>query len=106
MDWFTAFAQATDAAQKQPSLIEMLILPAGFFVILYFFMIRPQQAKLKEHKNFLSAMKVGEEVATTGGIIGTVRSISDTFVTLDVSANSTIKVLKSHIAGSTKPASK
>jgi preprotein translocase subunit YajC len=102
MDWFTAVAQTADAVQKQPSVWEMLVLPAGFFAILYFFMIRPQQSKLKEHKNFLTSMKVGDEVLTGGGIIGSIKSISDSFVTLEVSSNATVKVLKSHISGSTK----
>jgi preprotein translocase subunit YajC len=103
MDLFlTAMAQAGETAARQPSLVDALILPAGIFVILYFFMIRPQQRKMKEHKDFLTSMKVGDEVVTGGGIIGTIRSIADTFVSLEVSANTNIKVLKTQITGSTK----
>ena len=47
----TAFAQGQSAA-KQPSLLEMLIMPAGFIAIFYFFMIRPQAKKSRDHQSF------------------------------------------------------
>ena len=99
----TALAQAADAAApKGPSGLEMLILPAGFLLIMYFFMIRPQQAKQKQHTELLNGLKAGDEVVTNGGIIGKVRSVQETFVTLEVSNNTSIKVLKNAIAGPVK----
>ena len=50
-----ALAQA--ANQQGPSTVEMLVMPAGFLLIMYFFMIRPQQKRAKEHQAFLSALK-------------------------------------------------
>jgi preprotein translocase subunit YajC len=98
----TALAQATGAAQKQPSMIDALMLPIGLFVILYFFMIRPQQRKVKDHRDFLTNLKVGEEVVTGGGIIGIVRSIAEQFVTIEIASDTKIKVLKNQIQGGTK----
>lgn len=102
-----AFAQVTDtasqAAAKQPSLIEMLAMPLGFLVIMYFFIIRPQQKKAREQADLLNNLKPGDEIITSGGIIGKVRSVADSFVNVDVSGNTTIKVLKSAITAQNKP---
>ena len=47
------------------------------FVIFYFFLIRPQQRKAKEHKKMVEELKRGDKIITTGGIIGTVERIID-----------------------------
>jgi preprotein translocase subunit YajC len=93
----TAFAQAQ--AQPGPSTIEMLVMPAGFLAIMYFFMIRPQQKRAKEHQTFLASLKSGDEVVTAGGIIGRVKSVADGFVNVEISGNTVVKVLKSSIEG-------
>ena len=100
----TAIAQtdAGAAAAKGPSLMEMLAMPMGLLVIMYFFIIRPQQKKAKEQADLLGNLKPGDEVVTTGGIIGKVRSVADAFVTLEVSQNTAIKVLKANVTGLTK----
>lgn len=94
---------AAAAAPKSPSLMEVLIMPAGFLVIMYFFMIRPQQKKSKDHADLLSNLKAGDEVVTSGGIIGKVKSVADGFVSLEISPNTVIKVIKSNVSGTTKP---
>ena len=99
----TAFAQAAGEAAKQPGLLDMLILPAGIFMILYFLMIRPQQKKMKEHQGFIGGLKAGDEVVTGGGIIGVVKSVADQFVTIEVASDTNIKVVKSQLTGPTKP---
>ena len=68
------------------------------FVIFYFFLIRPQQKKVKEHKLMVSALKRGDEVVTSGGIIGKVEGIlGDDKVDLLISENVTIQVVQSTI---------
>ena len=47
------------------------------FVIFYFFLIRPQQKKVKEHKNMVENLKRGDKVVTSGGIVGTIERIID-----------------------------
>lgn len=102
-----ALGQASDAASqvvaKQPSLIEMLAMPLGFLVIMYFFIIRPQQKKAREQADLLNNLKPGDEIVTTGGIIGKVRSVAESFVNVEVSNNTTIKVLKTAVTAQTKP---
>ena len=68
------------------------------FVIFYFFLIRPQQKKVKEHKLMVAALKRGDEVITSGGIIGRVeRILGDDKVDLSISENVTIQVVQSTI---------
>ena len=68
------------------------------FVIFYFFLIRPQQKKVKEHKLMVSSLKRGDEVVTSGGIIGRIeRILGDDKVDLSISENVTIQVVQSTI---------
>ena len=68
------------------------------FVIFYFFLIRPQQKKVKDHKSMVVALKRGDEVITSGGIVGTIERVhEDDKIDLSISENVTIKVVKSTI---------
>jgi preprotein translocase subunit YajC len=109
--WFSplvgiAYAQSGNAG-SQPSMLEVLIMPLGFILIMYFLIIRPQQKKHKEHQNLIEQLKVGDEVVTSGGIIGRIKSVADTFVTVEIANNTIIKVVKAHISAPAKqPAAK
>ena len=68
------------------------------FVIFYFFLIRPQQKKVKEHKLMVAALKRGDEVVTSGGIVGKVeRILGDDKVDISISENVTVQVVQSTI---------
>jgi len=68
------------------------------FVIFYFFLIRPQQKKVKDHKLMVAALKRGDEVVTSGGIVGKIeRVLEDDKLELLISENVTILVVKSTI---------
>ncbi len=95
--------EAAKTAAKQPSLFDSMLLPmGGFMLIMYFLILRPQAKKAKEHSNMLKDLKSGDEVITSGGIVGRVKSIADSFVTIDVSGQTSLKILKTHITGLTK----
>lgn len=83
------------------SMIPLLLM----FVIFYFMLIRPQQKKAKEHQNFLSALKKGDQVITRGGVIGRVTGVTDTMVTLEIQEKVRVRVLKSYVDGTHKDAS-
>ena len=69
------------------------------FVIFYFFLIRPQQKKIKEHKLMVSALKRGDEVITSGGIVGKVERVhDDDKVDVSISENVNVQIVKSTIA--------
>ena len=66
------------------------------FVIFYFFLIRPQQKKVKEHKHMVENLKRGDKVVTSGGIVGTVeRIIENDKIELNISDNVNVEVIKS-----------
>ena len=68
------------------------------FVIFYFFLIRPQQKKVKEHKLMVGALKRGDEVITSGGIVGKVEKIlGDDKIDILISDNVTVQVVQSTI---------
>ena len=68
------------------------------FVIFYFFLIRPQQKRVKDHKNMVAQLKRGDQVITSGGIVGRIeRILEDDKVELTIAENVNIKVVKSTI---------
>ena len=68
------------------------------FVIFYFFLIRPQQKKVKEHKLMVAALKRGDEIITSGGIVGRIeRVLGDDKVDILISENVTVQVVQSTI---------
>jgi preprotein translocase subunit YajC len=85
-----------------PSIVEQLLQMLPMFVLIvvvfYFVIYRPQKQQRDKHKAMLSDLKKGDKVITTGGIWGTVTNIGKETVTLQVSENAKIKVMREHIA--------
>tara|TARA_B100000945_G_C20291430_1_gene553469 strand:- start:408 stop:686 length:279 start_codon:yes stop_codon:yes gene_type:complete len=68
------------------------------FVIFYFFLIRPQQKRVKDHRTMVSSLKRGDEVITSGGIIGIVeRVMEDDRIEVKLSDNVKVQIIKSTI---------
>ena len=66
------------------------------FVIFYFFLIRPQQKKVKEHKLMVEGLKRGDKVITSGGIVGTIERIIDNEkVEVNISENVNVEIVRS-----------
>ena len=65
------------------------------FVIFYFFLIRPQQKKVKEHKAMVEGLKKGDKVVTSGGITGTIsRVVDNDKVEVEIADNVTVEVVR------------
>ena len=67
------------------------------FLIFYFFIIRPQQKKVKQHRDMISSVKKGDKVVTSGGVSGTVKKVADEVFTIEIAEKVEIKVKKSYI---------
>ena len=66
------------------------------FVVFYFFLIRPQQKKVKDHKLMVESLKRGDRIVTTGGIVGTVERIIDNEkVEVNISDNVNVEIVRS-----------
>jgi preprotein translocase subunit YajC len=97
-----AWAQAAPAAQQQPNIIEALLPFIVLFVIFYFLLIRPQQKRAKEHKKMVESLSKGDEVVTTGGLLGKITKVGDNFVEIEVSDNVQVKIQR-QMVGSVMP---
>lgn len=99
---FESIAYAADAAQPAQQanpLIQMFPFLA-ILVVFYFFLIRPQQQQQKKLQAMIASLKKGDKVVTTGGIIGTISSIQEKYLVLNVGdSDMKIEILKSAISG-------
>ena len=80
----------------QSSLMSMLPLVL-MFVVLYFVMIRPQMRKQKEHRAMIEALARGDEVATAGGLLGTVTKLSDAYVSVEIANGVEVQLQRSAV---------
>ena len=92
-----AMADAGAAATQSPDPLASLILPIGLVVLFYFFLIRPQSKRQKEHKQLVNDLQKGEEVITSGGILGKITGIKDDFVILEIAKETSLKIQKSAV---------
>ena len=92
-----AMADAGAAAAQTADPLASLILPIGLVVLFYFFLIRPQSKRQKEHKQMVNDLQKGEEVLTSGGILGKITRINDDFVSLEIAKDVILKIQKSAI---------
>ncbi|MBB2485276.1 preprotein translocase subunit YajC [Mitsuaria sp. WAJ17] len=94
----TAFAQTAAPASQGPESSLMGMLPLVLmFVVLYFVMIRPQMKRQKEHKAMIEALAKGDDVVTSGGLLGKVAKLDENFVNLEVASGVEIKVQRSAV---------
>lgn len=96
---FISDAVAANAAPAQSdSMMTSTLLMLGFILVFYFILWRPQNKRQKEHRDLLSKLTKGDEVVTSGGIIGKITRINDNFVVLSIAENVEITVQRSAIA--------
>ena len=81
-----------------------IIMLVGFFAIMYFLMIRPQQKKQKEKQAMVNAAAEGDKIVTSGGIYGTIKKVKETTVRVQIDDKTCIELAKSAIAGVTEKA--
>ena len=98
MSFFIDNAWAQAAPAQQGGSLGFILMMGLFFVIFYFMLIRPQSKRAKEHRAMLSALATGDEVVTSGGILGRVVEVGDNFITLEVASGVQLKVQKGQVA--------
>ena len=84
-----AYAQA--AGGGDPGFVGLLPIVL-MFVLLYFLMIRPQMKRAKEHKQMVEALQKGDEVVTSGGVLGRISEMGEAYITLEITPNTEISV--------------
>lgn len=101
MNWFDTAAYAAEGGPAGPGSMDLLLL-VGFVAIFYFLLWRPQSKRRKEHQTLMSSLTKGDEVVTTGGIVGQITKVEDDFIGLKVAENIELRVQKSSV-GATLP---
>ena len=91
------FTLLQTAAPAQGSGLSMWIMLALIFIVMWFFMIRPQRKQQKEMENFRNSLKNGDKVVTIGGIYGTIAEVKENYVLLEVDKDVKIRVNKQAI---------
>jgi len=81
------------------SVIYIIVFLVVIGLLFYFFMIRPQRKKQKEHEELVGQLRSGDRVITAGGIYGQVESVTQDNVVLKVESGATIRVAKGSIVG-------
>lgn len=90
-----AYAQA---AAQQPSMLASFIPLILIFLIFYFLLIRPQQKKQKEHKVLLDSIQRGDEILSSGGILGKVIKVDNDKLTVEISKGVNVTIIRSTVA--------
>ena len=86
------------------SVIEQFMPFVFILLIIYFLLIRPSQKRMKAHAEFTQKLKKGDEVLTTGGVLGVIKGLTEKYASIEVSSGVDIRVLRSHISSfSEKP---
>ena len=91
------YAHAQAAAQ-QPSMLASFIPLILIFLIFYFLLIRPQQKKQKEHKVLLDSIQKGDEILSSGGILGKVIKVDNDKLTVEIAKGVNVSIIRSTVA--------
>ena len=92
-----AYAQAAGGAGGAATITQFIPLIL-IFVIMYFLILRPQQKRMKDHRNMVAALKRGDQVITQGGLIGKVVGVRDDELDVELAQGVRVRVVRSSIA--------
>lgn len=96
LDFFINSAWAAPA-QQQPSLAGFLPLII-LFAVFYFLLIRPQLKQAKQHKKLVSELAKGDEIATSGGLLGKIKEVGDNFILVEITRETEVKIQKNAVS--------
>ena len=95
VDFFISNAWAAPAQQPGfASFLPLIIL----FIIFYFILIRPQIKQAKQHKQLVASLTKGDEIATSGGLLGKIKQVGDNFIIVEVSKEIEVKIQKQSVS--------
>jgi len=102
MEWLIPSAWAQAAGGAQPNALMQLLPLVLIFVVFYFLLIRPQAKRAKDHKAMVAALAAGDEVVTSGGILGRIVETGEQFLTVEIADGVRVKVQR-HTVSSVLP---
>ncbi|MCK5718965.1 MAG: preprotein translocase subunit YajC [Thiomargarita sp.] len=97
MEFFIQNAWAESAPSGDAGFLNLIMLVV-LFIVFYFFLIRPQTKRAKEHRQMVDSLAKGDEVITNGGLLGKITNLGDNFVVLELVPNTEVKIQRQSIA--------
>ena len=97
LEFFVNNAWAAPAQPQGAGMINIFML-IFLFAIFYFMLIRPQLKQAKEHKQLVAGLNKGDEVATSGGLLGKIKEVGDNFVLLEIAKETEVKIQKQSVS--------
>lgn len=96
LDFFINNAMAAPAQQEPTfaSFLPLIIL----FAVFYFLLIRPQLKQAKQHKELVSGLAKGDEIATNGGLLGKIKEVGDNFIVVEIAKETEVKIQKQAVS--------
>jgi preprotein translocase subunit YajC len=99
MNFLISTAHAQEAAAPQgPGAMFNLIFIGGMFLLFYLILWRPQAKRAKEHRELVTSLAKGDEVLTSGGILGRITNVTDDYITIQVAKDVELNLQKSSVA--------
>jgi len=93
-----AAAPAVGAELQQGSSMSLILMLVVFVAVFYFMLWRPQSKRAKDHRTMVSSLAKGDEVITTGGLLGVITQVGDSYLTLRLADSVEIKLQKQAIS--------
>ncbi|HTI68260.1 MAG TPA: preprotein translocase subunit YajC [Caulobacteraceae bacterium] len=93
-----AFAQTAAGGAAASANILQYMLPVALVALFYFMILRPQQAKIKQHQAMIAGVKRGDTVVLSSGIIGKVTKVEDAEAQVEIASGVNVKVVKSTLS--------
>lgn len=98
MDFLISTAYAQEAASPQGSVLFNLLFIGGMFLLFYLILWRPQAKRAKEHRELVAGLGKGDEILTSGGILGRVTDVSEDYISVEVAQGVELNMQKSSVA--------
>lgn len=98
MDFFIANVWAQNGGAPAGGGISLIIWTLIFIGLMYFLMIRPQMKRAKEHKQMVEGLSKGDEIVTSGGLLGRIKEIGENFILLEIGKELEVKVQKNAVS--------
>ena len=98
LEFLISNAWAQGAPQAGGNSIMGLLPLILIFVVFYFFLIRPQMKQAKEHKQMVEALGKGDEIVTSGGLLGKITRVGDTFISVEIAPEIEVRIQKHSVS--------
>ena len=92
----SAYAQTAGSGQGGDTM-QLVLMVVGMIAFMYFIVLRPQMKRQKEQRTMMEALQKGDEIITTGGMLGRVNKVTDAYIAIEIAPNTEVQIQKSAV---------